>query len=100
MTSRRALWILIACSAVVRLIGAYSLGLGNDEAYHFLYAAHPALSYYDHPPMMAWVEMASLALAGNIHAAWAPRIGFIVIFAGSTWLLARLTSRYFGDWAG
>ena len=37
-----------------------TLGLGNDEAYHFLYAAHPALSYYDHPPMMAWVEMAGL----------------------------------------
>ena len=42
-----------------------TLGLGNDEAYHFLYAAHPALSYFDHPPMMAWVEMAGLALPGS-----------------------------------
>ena len=50
--------------------------------------------------MMAWVEMAGLALSGNRASAWALRIGFIVLFAGSTWLLARLTSRYYGEWAG
>ena len=33
-------------------------------------------------------------------ATWAIRIGFILLFAGSTWLLARLTSRYYGARAG
>ena len=28
------------------------------------------------------------------------RIGFIALFAGSTWLIARLTSRFYGSWAG
>ena len=41
MTPKRALVILIVVSALVRLIAAWSLGLGNDEAYHFLYAVHP-----------------------------------------------------------
>ena len=58
MTPRRALALLILVSALMRWIAASSLGLGNDEAYHFLYAIHPDLSYYDHPPMLAWVEMA------------------------------------------
>ncbi len=92
--------ILIAGTAAIRLLCAVSLGLGNDEAYHFLYAAHPALSYFDHPPMMAWVEMAGLTLSGGTTSAWALRIGFIVLFAGSTFILARMTSRYYGATAG
>ncbi len=100
MTPKQALWLLIAGSAVVRLICAFNLGLGNDEAYHFLYAAHPALSYYDHPPMMAWVEMAGLILSATRASAWALRIGFIVLFGGSTWLLARVTARSYGPRAG
>ena len=71
MTPKQALWMLIAGSALIRLICAFNLGLGNDEAYHFLYAAHPALSYYDHPPMMAWVEMAGLTLSATRASAWA-----------------------------
>jgi hypothetical protein len=100
MTPRRALVILIVSSALIRLIAAFNLGLGNDEAYHFLYAAHPALSYYDHPPMMAWVEMAGLALSGNHATSWALRLGFIVLFGCSTWVLAKLTSRSYGEWPG
>jgi Dolichyl-phosphate-mannose-protein mannosyltransferase len=100
MTPRRALVILIISSALVRLIAASALGLGNDEAYHYLYAVHPSLSYYDHPPMMAWVEMAGLSLARGQAPPWALRIGFIALFAGSTLLLARTTTRLYGEWAG
>ena len=62
MNPKHAVWMLIAVTALLRLICSVNLGLGNDEAYHWLYAAHPALSYYDHPPMMAWVEMLGLAM--------------------------------------
>ena len=64
--------ILIAGTAAIRLLCAVSLGLGNDEAYHSLYATHPALSYFDHPPMMAWVEMAGLTLPGAEHIGLGP----------------------------
>jgi Dolichyl-phosphate-mannose-protein mannosyltransferase len=100
MTPKQALWLLIAGSALFRLICASNLGLGNDEAYHFLYAGHPDLSYYDHPPMMAWVEMAGLTLSATRASVWALRIGFVVLFWGSTWLLALITSRAYGPWAG
>ena len=100
MNARSALVMLIAVTTAIRLLCSVSLGLGNDEAYHFLYATHPALSYFDHPPMMAWVEMAGLSLPGAGNAAWALRIGFIALFAGSTLLLAGMTTRYYGEKAG
>ncbi len=97
MTPRRALVLLIVGSAVAHAVSARFLGLGNDEAYHYLYATHPALSYYDHPPFMAWVERAGLALTGLTETTWAPRLGFIGLFAGSTILLYRLTERAYGS---
>src|SRR5262245_12283 len=100
MNAKMALVLLIAFTMVIRLSCASYLGLGNDEAYHYLYDTHPSLSYFDHPPMMAWVEMAGLALPGAGSAAWALRSGFIALFAGSTLILARLTTRYYGERAG
>jgi hypothetical protein len=100
MTPKRALVILILVSVLVRLIAAWRLGLGNDEAYHFLYAVHPSLSYYDHPPMLAWVEAVGLAVAGSPFSVVALRAGFILLFAGSTWLLWRIAGRWYGPWPG
>jgi hypothetical protein len=100
MTPNRALAVLIVASTLLRLAAAAIVGLGNDEAYHFLYALHPALSYYDHPPMVAWVEMAGLFGTGELGSKLALRLGFVLLFAGSTWLTARITARCFGGWAG
>ena len=46
MTSRRALWLLIVLSAAPRLIWAASLGVGNDEAYHYLFTVHRDLELF------------------------------------------------------
>lgn len=40
----------------------WALGLSGDEAHYALYAAHPALSYYDHPPLVGWVQWPLVAL--------------------------------------
>jgi hypothetical protein len=100
MLPKRALALLIVVSATIRIIAASTLGLGNDEAYHFLYAIHPDLSYYDHPPMLAWVETLGLALSGSPFSPLALRSGFILLFAATTWLLCQIASRWYGPWAG
>ena len=76
MTPKRAVAMLIVVSALVRLVSAACLGLGNDEAYHFLYAVHPDLSYYDHPPMLAWVETIGLTFSGSPFSAAGAPVGF------------------------
>lgn len=42
-------------SLLVKLVLAAALPLTNDEAYYWVWAQHPQLSYYDHPPVVAWL---------------------------------------------
>ena len=49
--------LFIFIVAMVHLIIAPGVGLGVDEAHYALYALHPALSYFDHPPMVGWLQM-------------------------------------------
>lgn len=32
------------------------IGLSGDEAHYALYGYHPALSYFDHPPLVGWLQ--------------------------------------------
>ncbi len=50
-----ALFILLAASALLRGFIAGFIELGNDEVYYWTYAKFPALSHFDHPPMVGLV---------------------------------------------
>ena len=52
---QRYLVLLLVISAVIRSLLAASFVLGNDEVYYWTYALYPSLSYFDHPPMVAWL---------------------------------------------
>jgi len=95
-----ALFVVILVGALCRLAWGTALEASNDEAYHYLYTTHPALSYFDHPPMTAWVATAGITLCGGWVHPFSLRLGFVLMFAGSSWVLARWTSRWFGAWAG
>ncbi|MFO0956472.1 MAG: glycosyltransferase family 39 protein [Isosphaeraceae bacterium] len=99
MGAKRALATLIAATTLARLGMAASIGPGNDEAYHWLYAVHLDWSYHDHPPMLAWVERLGMAAFG-LDSWIGPRFGFVMLSAGSAWLLARIAARAYGEWAG
>ena len=53
---------LIAALLVLHLALSAALGLSVDEAHYLLYAAHPDLSYFDHPPLVGWVQWPLVAL--------------------------------------
>jgi 4-amino-4-deoxy-L-arabinose transferase-like glycosyltransferase len=55
------------------------------------------LSYFDHPPLQYWIAHLFMPLLGDGRAA---RLPFIALFAGSSWLLYRLTQVLFGARAG
>ena len=58
---RRTGQLLLAMALLHYLVGA-SLGLSVDEAHYALYAAHPAWSYFDHPPLVGWLQWPLVAL--------------------------------------
>ncbi|MDZ7939348.1 MAG: glycosyltransferase family 39 protein [Rhodoferax sp.] len=56
------LWLVFVLHGV---LGA-AVGLSVDEAHYLLYAAHPALSYFDHPPLVGWVQWPLVALQAPV----------------------------------
>lgn len=36
----------------------------GDEAYYWVWGQHPGWSYYDHPPLQAWVQGVTTAVLG------------------------------------
>jgi 4-amino-4-deoxy-L-arabinose transferase-like glycosyltransferase len=70
-----------------------------DESYWAGLARIPSLSYVDDAPMQAWLAAAIGWLLGS-EAPLALRLPFIGLFAGSTWLMYRLTAQFFGTRTG
>lgn len=97
---RRATLLLIAVVFVLRLLWSAVMEATNDEAYHYLYVVHPDWSFFDHPPMTMWVERFGLLCFGGWVHPLSLRFGFVLLCAGSTWILARLTARRYGEEAG
>jgi hypothetical protein len=97
---RMALGLLLGVSLVLRLGWAAGMELCNDEAYHYLFTVHPDWSYFDHPPMTMWFEWLGIHLCGGWVHPLSLRLGFVLLTASSTWLVAMLTARRLGAWAG
>jgi dolichol-phosphate mannosyltransferase len=65
-----------------------------EEAYYWTYAQHPALSFYDHPPMVAWTIRLGTSIFGDTE--FGVRFGTLMLAMGST-ILIFITSRlWFG----
>ncbi|WP_439573700.1 glycosyltransferase family 39 protein [Phreatobacter sp.] len=94
--ARAALVVIIGFTAL-RIVFAALLGFGVDESYTLGQARHLALSYFDHPPLHLWLAHVSMLVFGT---SWAVRLPFVLMFAGTSWLVFRLTARLFGAWAG
>ena len=89
---------LIGVGVFARLLLAASLGLGVDESYAVAVARQYSLSYFDHPPLHFWLA-GFAAKFWHSEAGLVVRFPFVLCFAGTTWLLFRLTRRFFGDQA-
>ena len=76
---------LLTALTVLRLITAARADLVPDESYYWLWAQHPALGYYDHPPMVAWWIGPFTATLG--HTPFAVRLSFVLSFVAASWLM-------------
>ncbi len=65
-----------------------------QEAYYWMYARHPSLSYFDHPPMVAWVIRAGVSLFGNTQ--WGVRVAGDVLMLASSFVMYGFARDFFG----
>lgn len=54
--------LLLLGHSLLHFVLGWVLGLSGDEAHYALYGAHLALSYYDHPPLVGWIQWPLVAL--------------------------------------
>lgn len=84
----------VAALAVVHLLVAAHTDLTDDEAYYRLWALAPAMSYLDHPPMVAWMIAAGRWLAGD--TSLGVRLPAVLISALGPLVLWRTADNLFG----
>lgn len=87
---------LIILVALWHLLLAGRVNLSVDEAHYALYGIHLDWSYFDHPPMVGWLNALVLPFTQSDLGL---RILPIVFFALSSWLLHKIAQRLFPEFA-
>jgi len=91
---RRAVIILIFLLGGALLWCAGHAELIPQEAYYWNYAKHPALSYYDHPPMVAWLIGLGTYCFGDTELG--VRFLHLTLYFGSAFLMFLTAHAWFG----
>lgn len=85
---------LVLVGAALHLLVAGKVGLSVDEAHYALYGTFLDWSYFDHPPMVGWLN----ALIEHFSRSdFALRVLPILIFASASLALYRLTRELFPE---
>lgn len=94
----RWFWVAFALISAWKIAAAATLTLCYDETYYHYWSLHPQLSYFDHPPLTAWLMTLSGVVFGN--SVWTVRLWPLLLSTASV-LIARATARdLFGADAG
>jgi 4-amino-4-deoxy-L-arabinose transferase-like glycosyltransferase len=97
-TNQYIVWILLV-GLVFRSVIAGWLPPGFDEAYYYVYTLHPALSYFDHPPLVALTTAIGVWLTGDV-SQFTIRIGTLLLYPVTLWFLYRATVQLFSTQVG
>src|SRR4030042_2685461 len=81
-----------------RSLYAWILPLSPQEAYYWVYALHPDLSYFDHPPLTAYSIYPLTRLFGP-HP-FTIRLGGLLYFFGFGWVVFYLGKRLWDERTG
>lgn len=87
--------LVVALAVALRTVFAANTGLGIDESYMVAASNRFAASYFDHPLVSWWLELASRRVFGG-EAPIVVRLPFVALSAVSSWLLFVLTRRLYG----
>ena len=57
--------VCVFIAGLIHLALGFSIGFSVDEAHYALYAQHLAWSYFDHPPLVGWIQWPLVALTSS-----------------------------------
>src|SRR5579862_3016951 len=83
--------IWVAVATALRLVLLAPVPLGNGEGYYYAWSRFPAWSYYDHPPLIAWLVKATTLFGASPAAV---RLGPVLAAGAFGLLLYRLAARF------
>ncbi|MCB4790988.1 MAG: glycosyltransferase family 39 protein [Elusimicrobia bacterium] len=83
-------WLLISATALLRLFVIGRIGLGDDEAHYFAFSQNLQLSYFDHPPMIAYIiKLFGSVLGINEFAVRFPAVALFFLTSIIIFILAK-----------
>jgi 4-amino-4-deoxy-L-arabinose transferase-like glycosyltransferase len=98
MSYSKKLWFILTGLFCFRLVIALVLPLAPQETYYWVFSLHPALSYFDHPPLAAYtIFLFSRILGSN---ALAVRLGALLFAFGGSWLVYLVGKKTFNERTG
>ncbi len=91
--------VLAAILIGIKIWSLVAVNLVSDEAYYWMWGQHPALSYFDHPPLNAWLIWISSQLFG--HGILQLRMWAVLTTIGTGMIFWNWAKRFGGDdWEG
>lgn len=100
LENKRIILTIIIIYALLQTLYNGSLPLHPDEAYYWVWSRHLDLSYYDHPPMIAYM-IALFSFLGD--ASWVVRlpsvVSMVVVAGVSVWFARELFGLKAAAWA-
>ncbi|BCN93923.1 hypothetical protein THMIRHAM_17080 [Thiomicrorhabdus immobilis] len=92
LTAQTASFLLVGFMTLLHLFLAFNVELGGDEAHYALYGSMPDWSYFDHPPMIGWLQIIPMWLAPTD---WSARLIPIALYAVLNYLLYQITVQFY-----
>jgi len=87
-------WALAALMAA-RVVASILVPALPEEAYHWNFARHPSLSYFDHPPMLPWAIALGRLVLGD--SAIGIRLLPLIFSLGTALLIVKMACRFYGE---
>lgn len=84
--------LVVFCVVLLHLVAANEFGLGVDEAHYALFALKPDWSFFDHPPMVGWLQLLARPL---FFANYSVRLVPIALMLVNNFLLYVLCHRIY-----
>lgn len=97
MSLRNITFAFLGLYSLLALLHAWSLPFSADEAHYALYGSFLDWSYFDHPPMVGWLQSIALFFSSS---EFSLRVLPIILSGLSLYVLFNLAKKDFGEKAG